>query len=367
MKIECTKDRISWAVGIAEKVTSKNAPLKSLAGVYLKTNQNILSVRSTNLDLGVLINIPARVSAQGAVVVPAHVLGSLLGSLGKESSVGLTLDGQLLRIKSRSTETSIKILPLEDFPIIPELSDDEAFSMPSTDFVYGLRSVVYASATSSMKPELSSVSISYEDGGLVFVATDSFRLAEKKIKVKKMPHFKRILIPNKNVSEIIRILGNMEEEVSMTVEENQIAFRGGGVYLTSRVIEGTFPDYKQIIPKEVSTDVVVLKQDLVDALKTSLIFSDNLNQVHLDINPAKKLFEIRTKNVDVGENVCAVPSVLEGESISININHKYLVDGFPLIPTDSIRLAFSGTAKPVVVTGVGDKSFMYLTMPMNKS
>ncbi len=367
MKIECIRETLGGAVGRAEKIAGRNPNLPVLSGLYLKATQNSLSIRATNLDLGISINIPTKTVETGEVVIPAQTLNSLLNSLIQSKSINLTTEKQILKVKTENTEISIKTLTVEEFPIIPEISEDEAFSLPSRDLVVGLKSVIYAASVGSMKPELSSVNLFYEGDSLVFVATDSFRLAEKRIRVKKMPHFKNILIPQKNVAEIIRIFDSIDDDVSISIGENQVAFRGGGIYLVSRVIDGTFPDYKQIIPKETTSKAVVLKQDLVSSLKTSLIFSDSLNQLHLEINPSKKIFEVESKNMNIGESVYSIPAVVEGDILSINVNHRYLTDCFTSISADSVSLSFAGQAKPIIITGIGDKSFMYLTMPMNKS
>ncbi len=367
MKIECIRDRLADAVGRAEKIAGRNPTLPILSGLYLEAKKNTLNIRATNLDLGILISIPVKIVEPGEIVVPAHVLNSFLNSLTKDKSIILNTKDQTLHIETSSTETSIKTLSTEDFPIIPEIKDEENFSLPSKDLVIGLKSVMYAASTGSMKPELSSIYLTREEDHLVFVSTDSFRLAEKKIKTKKIPNFKQVLIPQKNAAEIVRVFDSINEDISLSIEENQIAFRGGGIYLTSRIIDGVFPDYKQIIPKETTSKAVVLKQDLINSLKTALVFSDSLNQLRITLAPSKKLFEIESKNNNVGENVYAVEAVIEGADLVINVNHRYLTDCFQSISSDTICLSFSGQAKPIVVTGVGDKNFMYLTMPMNRS
>jgi DNA polymerase-3 subunit beta len=367
MKIECIKDRLADAVGKAEKVAGRNPTLPILSGLHLQALKNTLTIRATNLDLGISISIPVKVIEPGEIVVPAHILNSFLNSLVKEKSIALNSKEQTLRVATNSTETSIKTLPVDDFPIIPEIKDDENLTLPSRDLVIGFKSVIYAAATGSMKPELSSICLAHEGDSIVFVATDSFRLAEKKIKIKKVTNFKQVLIPQKNTAEIVRIFDLVDDDISISIEENQIALRGGGIYLTSRIIDGVFPDYKQIIPKETTSKAIVLKQDLVNSLKTALIFSDSLNQLRLTLAPSKKLFEIESKNNNIGENVYAVEAAIEGADLTINVNHRYLTDCFQSIPADTINLSFSGQTKPIVVTGVGDKSFMYLTMPMNRS
>lgn len=367
MKIESIKEKLEEALSKAEKISGKNTTLPVLSGLYLNAEKNNLNIKATNLDLGISITIPVKVLESGSAVVPANVLSSFISSLAKDKNISITTKDQVLEIKTSTTKTNIKTLPGEDFPIIPEIKDDNNFSLLSRDLVFGLKSVIYASAVGSMKPELSSISITHEGEFLVFAATDSFRLAEKRVKVKKPPHFKQILIPQKNALEIIKIFDRGEEEISMSIEEHQIAFRSGDIYLTSRIIDGTFPDYKQIIPKDSVSKAVILKQDLVSSLKANLIFSDAFNQLTIKSAPKSKKFEIESKNNNIGESVYAVDAVLEGEDIVINVNHRYFTDCFQSISTDSVSLEFAGATKPIVVRGVGDTSFLYLVMPMNRS
>ena len=175
-----------------------------------------------------------------------------------------------------------------------------------------------------------------------------------------------ILIPHKNIPEIMKILESINGDVDVSLDRTQIAIIHEGVYLTSRVIDGAFPDYKQIIPKDFKTEVVLLKQDLINALKLTNVFSDNFNQVHFKINPTLKLFEISTKNMDIGENRNFVEAAISGEPLEINFNYKYIVDCFQSLTTDSLSLKFNGLARPMVIEGIGDKTFLYLVMPMNK-
>ena len=158
----------------------------------------------------------------------------------------------------------------------------------------------------------------------------------------------------------------MKGEVVVHLGKNQISFSQNEVYLASRVIDGVFPDYGQIIAKDFKTEVVVLKQDLIHSLKIANIFSDKFNQISIQINPSLKTFQTKTKNIDVGENTNLVDAVLSGEEININFNYKYIIDCFQSINVDSVSLQFNGLGKPMVIRGVGDKSFLYLVMPMNK-
>ena len=159
---------------------------------------------------------------------------------------------------------------------------------------------------------------------------------------------------------------NTKEDVNVYLNENQIAFVFEDVYLTSRVIDGTFPDYKQIIPKETKTEVILLKQDLINTLKISNIFADKFSQVIFNVSSKNKTFKVSTKNMDVGENISNLDAVIKGDDLTISFNYKYIIDCFQSIDSDSVSLSFSDNNKPVVIKGVSDKSFLYLVMPMNK-
>lgn len=366
MKIECIKDKLIDAVSKADRLTSKNLSLPILSCVDIKASKNALVLRATNLDCGIEIRIPAKVDTEGEIAVHGSVITSLLSGLPREKNIVLeSKDGNVL-VSTSSNTTLIKTYPTEDFPAIPKLETQKTVEMNPKLLVKGFKSVVYSASVSTVKPELSSVYVYKDDSELVFVSTDSFRLAEKRVKIKDSIDFPSVIIPAKNVSDIIRTLDGVSEDIKILFDKNQIAFEGKDIYLMSRVIDATFPDYRQIIPKAFMTEVVVLKQDLVDSLKTSHVFSDKFNQVNVKATPSKKSFVISTKNSDVGEYTNAIDSSVTGEDVEINFNHKYISDCFQSVDSDSVALSISGSNKPLVMRGVSDKSFTYLVMPMNR-
>jgi DNA polymerase-3 subunit beta len=229
-----------------------------------------------------------------------------------------------------------------------------------------LRSVWYSSSVSSIKPELSSVCIYCEGEFVVFVATDSFRLAEKKIKIKKTKDFGQILLPYKNIPDIIKILESINDDVLIGLDKNQISFSYKGIYLISRVIDGNFPDYKQIIPKVSTSEIIIIKQDFINTLKLSNVFSDKFNQINIKTDPLSKKCQIKTKNNDIGENITTLEVAITGEPIDINFNYKYIIDCFQSIDSDSVSVVFNGLNKPIIITPVSDASFRYIVMPMNR-
>lgn len=155
--------------------------------------------------------------------------------------------------------------------------------------------------------------------------------------------------------------------IAIAFNKNQVAFTSaeGGIYVTSRIIDGIFPDYDQIIPKNHTTEATLLKQDLINALKISTVFSDKFNRVDLTVSPVKKLFEIRSQNASVGENTAKIDAELSGEEISLGFNHKYILDCFQSIKQESVSIRFAGAGKPMVISGAGEKSFLALIMPLS--
>lgn len=366
MKIECVKEKLHLAVSKAEKIVGKNINLPVLSCLLLETKGNNLIIRSTNLDLGLEVTIPVKTEEVGKVAVPANIISSFLNNINEDKNIILEVVENTLKIYTQTNEANIKTVSFEDFPTIPKIENEKTHKINSKDLINGIKSVIYSSSMSSIKPELSSVYVYSNEENLVFVATDSFRLAEKTIQTRKNIEMNNILIPFKNAVDILKIIDNTDIEIEINSTKNQISFVFEGIYLVSRVIDGVFPDYKQILPKEEKTKVTLLKQDLINTLKISNIFSDNFNQVNISVKKEERLIKIKTKNNNIGENTNKVEAKIEGEDIEVNFNYKYIIDCLPSIVSDSVSLSFNGINKPLVIKGTSDKTFTYLVMPMNR-
>lgn len=365
MKIECSIEKIKNALISVERSTGKNLTLPVLSTILWVAKNNTLKLRATNLNIGIEIEVAAKIEEEGTVAIRGDVLSSLFAVMQGDSNVSFELQNGNLSVKTKSNKILIKSVPHEDFPTIPNVEGD-SFEIPIKKFIEGVKAVYYSASVSEIKPEIGSVYIYPEDDMLVFVATDSFRLAEKKIKIKQKLFFDGILIPYKNTMEIIKIFDSVEGDFTVTFQKNQISFSAPHIYVTSRVVNGTFPDYKQIIPKNSSTNAVVLKQDFISSLKVSNVFSDKFNEITITIKPSQKLFEIEAKNADIGENTTLLSGALTGEDVSAKFNYKYILDCFNSITSDSLSLQLSGTNRAMVIHPVSDSSFMYLVMPMNR-
>lgn len=365
MKLECAVEKIKNAIYQTERITGKNLTLPILNSILLITSKKVLKMRSTNLSLGIEIEVPAKIEKEGTLAISGSVLNAIFSNVSPNENVQLEeRDGNLM-IKTKKSQIKLKASPHEDFPTIPIVTGT-SFEIEAKKLIDGIKSVFYSSSVSDIKPEISSVYMYTDNHNLVFVSTDSFRLAEKKIKLNKVEEISGILIPYKNISEILKVFGEFQGIIKVCFNKNQISFSSDSTYLTSRIIDGIFPDYRQIIPKESTTDIVVLKQDLLNALKLSNIFSDKFNQVNLLINPKSKIFELSSANNDIGENKTYLDAVINGENIELGFNYKYFLDCFQSINTDSVSIKLSGPNKPIAISPVSDSSFTYLIMPMNR-
>ncbi len=368
MKLELNLKKLKEIIHAIDRVAGKHMTLPVLSCILIEVKSGLAVFKSTNLDIGIEISTTVKSNEDGVIAVPANIISSFVSQIvGDNQIVKIEESSGNLQISTNKSKGVIKTQSADDFPSIPRVVDGKEFSIPSDLFLKGLKSVWYSSSVSSVKPELSSVYVYKDEGNLVFVATDSFRLAEKRVKVPSTSNINDILIPFKNIPDIIRILENINRDITVLLNKNLISFSSGDIYVVSRLIDGVFPDYRQIIPKTYSTEVVMLKQDFIDALKVSNIFSDKFNQVHLVIDPKAKIFKIQTKNSDVGENSTTVDCSLTGDAMEINFNYKYIADCFQSIDADSLSLQLGGTNRPMVIKPVsGDQSFMYLAMPMNR-
>lgn len=365
MKLECISEKLKGAVAVADRITGKNVTLPALSSILLVASGKSLKVRATNLSLGIETEIPAKIEKEGVIAITGNILSNFLGNIASGGSVSLTAENDNIRVSSKTSNALIKCVPYEDFPTLPNVTGS-SFNISASKLLDGFKSVVFAGSQSDIKPEIATIYMYSEGSEIVFVSTDSFRLAEKKIKIKQPIDFPPILIPIKNITDIIRTLENLDEDIIITVSEHQISFTVGGLYITSRLINGTYPDYRQIIPKDHSTESLVLKSDLLQALRLSNVFSGKFNQIVLNIEPGKKIFTLASKSSDIGEQKTTVPAALKGNPIEVLINYKYLSDVLSIIGSDSVSIECSETNKPIVINGVGDHGFVYLMMPMNK-
>jgi len=366
MKLEILKENLERAVSVAAKVSNKNLSLPVLGCVLISVEGGKAELKATNLDLSIQVNLKAKIIEEGIIAVPAHILAQTVSAL-TDQKLTLKTSGNTLVIDGDRGTTSITLVDPSEFPKLPQVkkSGGDEIVLPAKTFATALRSVAFSASLSSVKPELASICLSLEKGELVAAATDSFRLAEVKVPLKIKSSFSAVLLPARNIADVLRALDE-GEGVEIRVGENQVSFVSDFATVTSRTIDGAFPDYRSVIPRDSVASATVLKEDAIKAFRKIAIFMDSFNQVHISMKPSDKTFTVRALNASVGETVDHIPAALEGEDIDINFNARYITEALTVVGGDSITFSVAGAGRPMVMTDVPHKGFTYLVMPMNR-
>jgi DNA polymerase-3 subunit beta len=366
MKLECTTEQLADAVGIAVRFIERRVNLPVLSSVLIVAQKGgKVTLRATNLECGVEVGITAKVLTEGTVAVPGATLSAVLGNM-RGKSVSLSLVGEVLKVETERINASLKTVPHEDFPILPRVSASNSFSIKANDLYRAIKNVAYCASASAIKPELQSIVLYAESGKLITAATDSFRLAEKIVPLKSGGSLPQLLIPIKNATELMRLLEGVNEEVEIYFSEHQISLHIKDIYYTSRLIDGTFPNYRQIVPKSFTTEAIVLREDISQALKSLTVFADKFAQVSFSVDPSKKAIVLSSRNPDVGEETSTIRSTISGDAVSMNFNGRYLSDSLQGIVGESVRIHSNGPGKALLIRDAADETFYYLAMPMNR-
>lgn len=365
MQFTTPKEKILSAVLIAERIVGKKESLPVLSCILLDAGKE-LSIRATNLEAAVDTKVPGEVAEKGVVAVPAAILSQTLRAVSGDK-VTLKTDGPNLLIESRGSKTLIKAVPHDEFPVFSAPEKKGGLDISRERLLQALQSVSYAASTSMIRPELGSVYIKVEDSKLMAVATDSFRLAEKTVADASGGGSTDVLVPLKHVQELTHILEKISvDTVNVGIDDTQLILSADGLQFSSRIIDGAFPNYKEIMPKAYSTEATLLKSDFVETLRKARVFAGADQHVGFHVYPKKKVFDVTAQSAAIGEMSDTLEGAVSGDDIDVNFHIGYVADCLQSIPSDSIQLGFSGAGKPLVIKGVSDTSFTYLVMPLNR-
>jgi DNA polymerase-3 subunit beta len=354
-------DAVHTAARFADR-SSATAPI--LHSILILAGTDGIKLRATNLETGIDLAVAGEKKRDGVVAIPAHLLAQLASSLAGEGSVTIEHAGDTAVITSGSAKSTIKTLPYEDFPTIPFPDAKNSFTLSGAVLKQLLTSIASCASTSSVRPELASIYLAIEGGSLTAVATDSFRLVEKKISLAKSAPQMKLLVPAKNAVDIAAAL--LDEEVSITYDEHQCAFSWSLGKAVTRLTAANYPDYKQIIPKDSAATATVLRKDLEMALRRVTIFADSFQKVRLALEPKQKAVGLYAKNPDVGESSENIPASISGTSVELSFNHRYIAAALALTGAESLTLSAAGVGRPLTIRAAGDSSFLYLVSPMNQ-
>lgn len=357
---------------LAEAVTSvsrfaekRSTTLPVLSSIVIVAGDDGIKLRATNLETGIDRKIKGTIKEQGVVAIPAMTFREISATLSGVGSLTIEHSGDVAVISSETGRSTIKTLAYEDFPVLPfPESGNVKFTLPGSQIKTLISTVAAFASPSTVRPELGSVLIAVEGGTIKTVATDSFRLAEKKLSLTGAVKPFSILIPAKNAVDIIQTIP--DEPIEVQSDEHQCAFSWPSGMLTTRLVTVSYPDYTQIIPKSFAAEATVLKKDFEAVLRRSAVFSDSFQKIRLRFAPNEKNITISAQNNDVGNSSETLSAAVSGEAVELSFNHRYLAAPLSLISTESVTLSASGIGRAMIMKGVGDNSFLYLVMPMNQ-
>jgi len=366
MNISCSQKDLDYALNVVNKAINPNNTLPVLNNILMNAQAGKLLFSATNLEIAISCSIDADIKSEGAITVPAKLITSYISLLNDERVDLNLVNGVNLNIKSSSSNTIIKCISAEEFPLIPKLEKDKYLEVNIDGFHKAINETVFAASVNTSRPVLSGVLLSLEGEILKMVATDSYRLAEKKIPLMGGTlEDLECIVPARTMMELGKIVSKADEKaVRMDISKNQILFTVGGVELISRLIEGKFPDYRKIIPVEEKTRFEVMVEDLALVLKrVSLFARENNNSVSLVVNEDGKLI-VASEETKVGEEKAEVFVKTNGVENSISLNAQYLLDVLNFISDEKIDIIINDKESPALVRPVKSEGYIYIIMPL---
>ncbi len=373
MKLIILQNKLKQGLSVIERISSKSFALPILRNLLIKTEKNFLLLATTDLEIGIKWWILSKIEKEGEITVPTSILSTFI-SLLPEKAVELTAHNQILSVECEGYKTKIKGQSSEDFPIIPEISEGISFSLDSYSFCQALNQIVDIVLPSAVRPEISGIHFFVQKDLIKMAATDSFRLGEKTLFLKKPLAIEKeisLILPQKTAKEIINIFGEKQGELKVLVSPNQILFEAimsetphPEIRLTSKLIEGEYPNYQEIIPKKYETQVILDKQEFLNQIKAASLFSGKINEVKFKIDPKKERVEISSQNPETGEYHSLLSGKTKGKEEEISFNYRFLNSGLLNIKSSEVIFELNGEVGPGVLKPVGDESYIYVAMPI---
>jgi len=373
MKFTCTQQNFLQGLNIAEKIIGKNFALPILQNILItcKQNKGYIKLSSTDLEMGVEVIIPSRIEEEGGVTVPAKLISSFVRSLPDEK-INFSEKNKKVLIQCRNYKSNINGQDAREFPIIPHNQDTDTFSMNSRDFISGMAPVIGSASLLDIKPEISGVFVQFREDDVCFVATDSFRLAEKRIKNNgKSTYLKKIIIPKRACDVLMRVFQDTNDTINIQASSNQITIKNspeGGlspkIKFVSKIIDGEYPNYEQIIPTSFKILVKVPKEELIRHIKTAGIFSNKIHEVSLRVNAKDQVLEISSQDAEYGDHYSTIPCEIQGDDEKTILNFQYLLDGIHNLSSDDILLKMNKSVMPILISSSKNDGFKYIVMPI---
>ncbi len=381
MKLICTQENLKRAINVAERAIGRQGTLPILGNFLLETENGRLKVSATNLDIGVVARVGAKIEVEGRITVPAKLLANFISNLPIGETIILEqMPGLALSITAGQYQVKIKGLDAQEFPIIPQSKGGSVLEIPAQTFRSALGRLLPCVAVNDARIELTGVNMIFSEKDICLAASDSFRLAEETVLLKQAASGAVLetlvsqgscVVPAATLTELARVITPESTVIRLTAEENQLFFEVDGVQIISRLVSGKFPDYKQIIPPSFGTKVVLEKELFLRAVRIASVFtSQGVQEIVLRVRPEEQHVFVESRSQEIGENRTLLPASIEGtEAIDLIFNPRYIIDGINSIHTPTLALFVNQSSTPVAFRmiekeGVENNTSLYIVVPI---
>ncbi len=361
MKLQVTQENLSHALNNVCRIANTRGTLPILSNVLLKTTGNRLSVAATNLDIAITQYIGSKVSEDGMITVPARLTQDFVSSL-PSGVIDLELDDHKLSIKADKYQSIINGISADDFPVMPVIIDGKTWSIPASTLKLGLQQVVPAASSDETRPVLTGVYFHSNNGWLYMVATDGYRLAEKKLL--KTKEDISLLIPASSLQDLLRILSDSNDNIEVTYDDQQVLFKVDETELITRLIDGKYPDYRKLVPSEFKSSAKLQRTDMVNITKVSSLFArESAGSVTIQLDADKSQVSIRSIASQLGENTSVANADITGGG-TITLNSRYIIDALHALNGDEVTFSFNGKLEPTALVDPKTKDYLHIIMPL---
>lgn len=361
MKLQVTQENLSRALGSVARVANSRNTLPVLSNVLIKTENNRLSLAATNLDIGITHFIGAKVTEEGSITVPARLMQDFVSSL-PEGVITLDLEDTKLKVTTDQYQSVVNGIVADDFPIMPTITAGKSWKVSGATLKKGLQQVVFTASNDETRPVLTGVLLQTTDNVLYMAATDSYRLAEKNLGANK--ETVSMLVPATALHDLLRVLGDHDDEVTVTHDEQQVLFQVGDVELVTRLVEGKYPDYRKLIPASFATEATLKRADFVNVTKVSSLFArESAGSVTIEVDEATGKLSIRSVASQLGENTATADAKVKGSG-SITLNSRYLLDGLNALHGEEVHFGFNGKLEATLLHDPKTADYQHIIMPL---
>lgn len=381
MHITCTQENLARALSYLERVVGKQTTLPILSNYLIETEKGRLKISATNLEIGVVVSIGAKIEKEGKIAVPAKILSNFVSNLPNGDILHLEEEQNHLKVVSTAYQIRIKSLDGKDFPIIPEYTEEYQYIFPAQKIKNALSRLLFCVSLNEARLELTGVCLTLSQGALRLAATDSFRLAEEVISFEEKeekksgePENHSCILPNTVLHELLRVITPENKFIQMAFLENQVFFEIDGIEITSRILNGKYPDYQQIIPKEFSTQVVFERALLQRALKIAgSLSSYTSGEIALVFDEQAQSCTFLSRSQEIGENKTVLPVefLKGGAPLTLLFNPRYVLEGINALSGEKILFCANTATSPVALRLMDEEAqvqeeYLYLVMPIRK-